>query len=283
MTPSQPVTQHDILTFQSDGAICLRQKFERKWLDLVAEGIERNLEAPSDYAESLSTEGSSARFFSDYCNWRDIPAFREFVYDSPAAEIVARLMGSDKAIFYHDHVLIKEPGTDRRTPWHHDQPYYPVNGRHMCSLWLPLDPVPRETSLKFVKGSHAWGRWFVPRKFATSQNYALKDSASEQEGKTAEIAFESVPDIEGRPDKYEILGWELEPGDCVVFYGMTLHGAAGNRSQTTARRALSTRWFGDDARFAERPWEISPPITGGLQPGERMACDTFPVVWEKAD
>ncbi|MDX1687203.1 MAG: phytanoyl-CoA dioxygenase family protein [Candidatus Promineifilaceae bacterium] len=281
MDRSIPVTRHEIESFQRDGAICLRQKFDQEWLDLIADGIERNLAAPSEHAESLSTEESAARFFSDYCNWRDIPEFREFVYHSPAAEIVARLMGSDKAIFYHDHLLIKEPGTQRRTPWHHDQPYYPVNGRHMCSLWLPLDPVPLETSLQFVKGSHAWGRWFVPRKFATSRDYALKEATSNRDAEG--ISFESVPDIEGHPEEYEIISWELNPGDCVVFHGMTLHGAAGNQSQTTARRALSTRWFGDDARFAERPWEISPPITGGLKPGEPMACDTFPVIWEKAD
>lgn len=279
MDGSKAVTRHEIESFQRDGAVCLRQKFDETWLDLIADGIERNLAAPSEYAESLSTEGSSARFFSDYCNWREIPEFREFVYDSPAAEMVARLMGSKKAIFYHDHLLIKEPGTQRRTPWHHDQPYYPVNGRHMCSLWLPLDPVPLESSLRFVKGSHAWGRWFVPRKFATSKNYAIEEATAGEEEER--IAFESVPDIEGHSENYEILSWELRPGDCVVFHGMTLHGAAGNRSQTTARRALSTRWFGDDARFAERPWEISPPITGGLTPGEPMACATFPVVWEE--
>lgn len=279
MNGSKPVTRHEIESFQRDGAVCLRQKFEQRWLDLIAEGSERNLAAPSEYAESLSTEGSSGRFFSDYCNWREIPAFREFVYHSPAAEIVARLMGSEQAIFYHDHLLIKEPGTQRETPWHHDQPYYPVNGRHMCSLWLPLDPVPLETSLQFVKGSHAWDRWFVPRKFATSKDYAIEEATAGEERER--IAFESVPDIEGHPEKYEILSWELNPGDCVVFHGLTLHGAAGNRSQTTARRALSTRWFGDDARFAERPWEISPPITGGLEPGDSMACETFPVIWEE--
>ncbi|GFX26753.1 hypothetical protein TNCV_1839261 [Trichonephila clavipes] len=30
--------------------------------------------------------------------------------------------------FYHEHVLVKEPGTDKETPWHHDQSYYPIDG-----------------------------------------------------------------------------------------------------------------------------------------------------------
>jgi hypothetical protein len=32
-------------------------------------------------------------------------------------------------------------GTLERTPWHHDQPYYPVDGEQIVSLWMPLDPV----------------------------------------------------------------------------------------------------------------------------------------------
>ena len=43
--------------------------------------------------------------------------------------------------FYHEHVLVKEPGTAARTPWHHDQSYYPVDGDDLCSLWIPVDPV----------------------------------------------------------------------------------------------------------------------------------------------
>ncbi|TDJ73678.1 MAG: hypothetical protein E2O38_02175 [Proteobacteria bacterium] len=40
------------------------------------------------------------------------------------------------------HVLIKEPGTHAVTPWHHDLPYYSLEGTQVCSMWLPLDPIP---------------------------------------------------------------------------------------------------------------------------------------------
>lgn len=30
--------------------------------------------------------------------------------------------------FYHEHVLIKEPGANKKTPWHVDQTYYPIDG-----------------------------------------------------------------------------------------------------------------------------------------------------------
>ena len=39
----------------------------------------------------------------------------------------------------------------------------------------------------------------------------------------------------------QLLSWDCEPGDCVVFHGMTLHGAKGNKSSNLQRRVLSTR------------------------------------------
>ena len=35
------------------------------------------------------------------------------------------------AVFYHEHVLVKEPGAQRVTPWHCDQPYYPIDGNQV--------------------------------------------------------------------------------------------------------------------------------------------------------
>lgn len=40
---------------------------------------------------------------------------------------------------YHEQVLVKEPGTDKETPWHHDQSYYPIDGNKVsffCSFFL---------------------------------------------------------------------------------------------------------------------------------------------------
>jgi len=82
-------------------------------------------------------------------------------------------------------------------------------------------------------------------------------------------------------DAHEILGWAMEPGDAIVFHALTLHGAPGNHT-ANRRRAYSTRWLGEDARYATRPGEISPLIEGhGLSPGDPMECESFPVVWRR--
>ena len=75
------------------------------------------------------------------------------------------------SVFYHEHILVKEPSAKIPTPWHHDQAYYPIDGEDICSIWMPIDPVPQEATLKFVQGSHKWNQWFFPRKFKTSKNY----------------------------------------------------------------------------------------------------------------
>ncbi len=92
--------------------------------------------------------------------------------------------------------------------------------------------------------------------------------------------YETVPEDEIESGKWEILSWGCEPGDVVAFQGLTLHGAPGNLT-FTQRRILSTRWVGEDAVFASRPWEVSPPMRAGLNPGQPV-CSTqeFPTLWD---
>ena len=167
---------------------------------------------------------------------------------------------------------MKEPGTGERTPWHHDQPYYPVDGAMIGSIWLPLDPVDRATSVEYVAGSHRWGRWFRPRYF-NRDNTRLA---------VADERMEEMPDIDAMRSELTVLRWSLEPGDCIFFHGLSVHGAPGNPSATRRRRAWATRWLGEDTRYAERAGQISPPLDGhGLQPGDAMDCALFPRVWPR--
>jgi len=216
-------------------------------------------------------------YFNDYCNWKTIPEFKDFAFNSPAAELAAKMMRSKFSVFYHEHVLNKEPGTEKETPWHHDQAYYPVDGDNVVSIWMPVDPVSLDSSVKFVRASHTWGLWFYPRKFASERNYPVE--SEEYEGKT----FYDVPVQNIEDGKYELLSWACEPGDCVIFHGKTLHGAKGNNSTSRQRRVLSTRWVGEGTKIARRPWAVSPPELGGLQYGDDMISETFPLVWSELE
>src|SRR5262249_42152089 len=121
--------------FREDGAVLLAGVF-RDWVETLRRGIERNLAEPGPFQRLYTPEGGTGRFVGDYCSWARIPEYRAFVFESPAAEIARRLMGSRTARFFHEHVLVKEHGTRELTPWHHDQPYYCVDGRQNVSLWI---------------------------------------------------------------------------------------------------------------------------------------------------
>ncbi len=253
--------------YQADGAVCVRGAFSSEWLAKLALGVERNMAEPGPYAKEYTAPGAPGRFFGDYCNWRRIPEYEDFLLHSPAAEIAGTLMGSAKVNLFHEHVLVKEPGTGERTPWHHDQPYWTVDGHQVCSLWMALDPLRREMAVEFLAGSHNWGRWFRPKRFQDSADHQAED-------------FEPMIDVEAERAQHRFIGWDLEPGDCVVFHALVLHGAPGNTSAQHRRRAVASRWTGDDARYVLRRGYMSPPPQPGApEPGAAMDSGVFPVVW----
>lgn len=267
------ITPELVEGFARDGAVILRQGLDVSWLSLLAEGVGYNRANPSPWAHGFSlsepeADGAVVGFWSDYVTWPSVPQFQRVIFESGLANVAGQLMGSSEVRLFHEHVLVKEPGTSSRTPWHHDQPYYCVNGDQNVSLWIALDSVPKNGGLRFIAGSHRWDRWFVPRRFADHVPYT---GAIDQ--------YELVPDLDEEIDQHQILSWDVEPGDVIAFHYRTLHDAPGNQL-ATRRRAVSLRWLGDDATFAERPWETSPPFEPRqLVVGGSLADDDrFPLV-----
>ena len=223
--------------------------------------------APGPYASNNDKAGETGRFFDDYCNWTRIPEFVEVVETSPVAEVAADLMRSRRVQMFHDHILVKEPGTSMATPWHQDGPYYFVEGAQTVSFWSPLDPV-RAATLRCVAGSHRWEKEVLPTRWVSEDGF-FPDAGQ----------YMPVPDPEA--EGMRIVEYEMEPGDAVAFNFRTLHGARGNTSDAR-RRAFSIRLVGDDARYVERPGPTSPPFLGhDMQPGQRLREDWFPVIWPR--
>ena len=148
------VSPAHIDAFQAEGAVVLRQLLEPREVELLASGIDENLAHPSSRAKVASERDDPGWFIEDFCCWRENRHYRQLIFGSALGEVGAALMHSAAVRLYHDHMLTKEPGTRRRTPWHQDQPYYNISGQQNCSFWIPVDPVGRESTLEFVAGSH---------------------------------------------------------------------------------------------------------------------------------
>lgn len=161
-----------ITAYQRDGAVLIKGLWAN-WVDTLRAGIDRNLANPSEYAAENLKPGEGGRFFDDYCNWTRIPEFETVIRQSDAADVAAKLMRSNRVQLFHDHVLVKEPGTSKSTPWHQDQPYYFVEGRQNVSFWSPLNPV-NEASLRCVAGSRRSARRSGQRRLALGQSAACR-------------------------------------------------------------------------------------------------------------
>jgi len=272
-TRSDAAIGNDVIDeFQQQGVVVLRGVFA-DWVDSLQRGVERNMADPGPYTKGYTPQGGAGRFFGDYCNWQRIPEYKDFVCHSSAGAIAGQLMRSTQARFFHEHVLVKEPGTAQATPWHHDQPYYGIDGTKNCSLWIPLDSVPEGTCPEFVAGSHRWGRQFLPRMFSGDDYIRADDD------------HEPIPDFDAHRGDYDIRTWSVEPGDAIAFHFLTVHGAPPNLSATRRRRAFSARWVGDDATYAVRAGATSPPfpeLVGRLAHGDPLDGPEFPVVWQSS-
>lgn len=259
-----------IQQYQQDGVVCLRDVFDPKWIDKMHLGIERNIITPGPFFRDHTSEGSPGRYVFDFWNWRAIPEFRDVMFDSPLGEVGGEILDCDRVTMLMDNWFLREAGSVDAAPWHHDEPYFDFYGR-MCIVWIPVEQVSAEVGLTFVRGSHAWGRLYAAQQF--SENVPFDCMGDD---------YHRMPDIVER--EYDLVGWDLDRGDCLVFDFRTIHAGSSRSAPTTARR-MTFRLGGDDVRFEPRgEWtrEISEHLVKqGQAPGQALCNPLTPVIYER--
>lgn len=262
------IPEQDVVAFERDGVILLKQVFSDDWLDRLATAVDEIMSDPSPLSREYIQDGNG-RFFTDHHMSRRHDVFRDFMMKSPASEVAAALLRSDKLNLVDEHLLVKEPSTDAPTYWHHDLPYFEVSWDDFASFWIPLDPVTADTgAMKFAKGSHKWGKVYKPVMIGSGKD---AEGAADYDG--------PAPDIDSDPDKYNVEMYEMDRGDALFFHAATLHAAEANRSPGTRRRALSLRYGGGKATWEPRDYVPSRPETPDLVPGGPLDGDDYPVIW----
>jgi hypothetical protein len=123
-------------------------------------GIDINLSQPSPRSIVASRPDDPGFFIEDFCNWQRIEQFRQVAFESRAADVAGALMGSREVRLFHDHMLVKEPGTPSPTPWHNDTSYWHTRGSQICSIWIALDDATISNGcLWYLPGTHKLARW----------------------------------------------------------------------------------------------------------------------------
>ncbi len=272
-TTTAAVTQDDIRTFHEDGALCLRGVISPEWQKILERGFDQAVAAPGPFSKSYGPEGAP-RYYTDHRVFERVEPFRRFLFDGPLAGIAAEIMGASRVHLYDEHLLIKEAGAPAPTYWHHDMPYFSIEGYDLTSFWFALDPARSDTgALRLAKGSHKWGKLFRPVRIGENTPVESFDR---------DDLVDKVPDIDGNPDEYPTVLFETDPGDVVVFHGLTLHASSGNSRTDRPRRALSFRFAGDDIRWKNRsdaPLIFDRMLEDGAPLSE--ISDQCPQVWPR--
>ena len=259
-------------TYREDGVVLLKGAFDASWIDLAVQGIERNLAQPGPFFRDQTPPGETARYVFDYWTWQHIPEFQTLIVDSPASRIAAHLMGCNSVSLLMDNWFMNEAGTMNAAPWHQDEPYFDYTGT-MCNLLVILDPAPAEQSLRFIKGSHHWGKLFKAVHF---RDHIPFDGQSDTD-------YGNIGDIDPENAQHDIANWNVEAGDCIAFDLRTLHrGPIDSSPAESTRKRFSLRFGGPDTTFTPRgSWtaEITQHLNAqGQKPDERIDTPLTPVI-----
>ncbi len=265
--------------FKANGVVKLEGVIGTEWIDRFLDDAQRQLDQGGAWITDTNKGASTNRLFTTRYRWETNALVSDFIHKSPIASLAGQLVGSPTMRFYFDHLLVKEPHTQNPTPWHQDIGYWPFLGRQIVSAWVPMTAAKvSDSSLEFVKGSHAWDAYYAPEPF------------DGKAGWTTDFEGEKMPDIQasreqaisdGTEQKYDIIGFDVEPGDVIFFSAWTLHWSPGNEGDRR-RVAFSTRWLGEDTTWFPHPG-CDPTVTQQdttSVPGEYPADDDrFPLVY----
>lgn len=186
-------------------------------------------------------------------------AYQEFLEAMPVfAEACLGLWPGSRNVWFLDHeVFYKKADMMARpdTPFHQDTAVVPFHGDHIAVFWIPFEPLPAESCLTMVKGSHR-GPMYDASKINSVPSQGQDSFDAEDAQKTAVVERPYMPEYTWpeRPGDRQKLGWEwcawdTTPGDVIAFHPGTIHGGAPVGPKCPERTTLVLRFFGDDCLF----------------------------------
>ena len=271
------LTKDEINSFKKDGAIFLKEKFDISWIKKLEKGIERDIKNPSPRFKSHTVKKGVPAYLEDYWTWDLVPEFKDFVFNSPYAQMASELMSAKKINLVMDNWFLREGGSKSTTPFHHDVSYFDMDGT-MCVLWLPLQPTGKNEGVVWVKGSHLWNKLFLRVLFKDGHKVEGKECVID--GKK----YELPPDILGNKDNYEFLQWDLDVGDCIYFDIRTLHGGLNSVTPKKDVTRYTLRMAKEESKIIYRgDWareERAIMEDNGYKNGDDLYGKMFPTLFE---
>jgi ectoine hydroxylase-related dioxygenase (phytanoyl-CoA dioxygenase family) len=267
------LSEQDIRAYHDDGAMVLRGVVSPLWLTRIADAIARDIAEPGPFVHGYPATGGKGRFHGNLRIWEHDAELRDFCLNSPLPGLAACLLGSENVNLLYDQMFVKEASTPNPTRWHNDQPYWPIRGWQVLSFWLSPDPVTRDSgALEFIRGSHKWHKFFQPERFGETEAHDDYERNPD---------YLTIPDIDAARGDYDIVSWDLEPGDLYVFHALTVHGAGGNVRGDVRRRGYTVRYTGDDIHYDTRSGTNEHLRSPEFADGDALTAPRYPQVWPR--
>jgi ectoine hydroxylase-related dioxygenase (phytanoyl-CoA dioxygenase family) len=272
------ISKEEVEKYNEDGVIFLKNKFDIKWIENLKKGIEYDIKNPSPRFKSHTIKSNVPAYLEDYWTWDLVPEFKDFVFNSPYAEIASELMSAKKINLVMDNWFLREAGSKSSTPFHHDISYFDMEGT-MCVLWLPLEATRKDEGIAWVKSSHLWDKLFLRVLF--KDGHKVEGNECTIDGKK----YELPPDVLGNKDKYEFLQWDFELGDAVIFDMRSLHGTLSSSIPQKTLSRYTLRVAKEDAKISYvGDWTSynyrKAMQEAGYKDGDKLGGKMFPILYE---
>lgn len=241
------VTEQMKRDFAEQGAIVMRGLFAPDQLARARRSFDFGRAHPSPFAQQLFA-GTADEHFNDQSNPENAAEYVSLIKELGLDRLVASLWGSSNVWFLGEELFIKSGGKTGRSPWHQDTAYMPANGEHLANIWISFERLPRRNALEIVRGSHRGMQY---------DGTSYMDPSDPTRPIWGDGTWPRLPHIEVErskdPETWDVLGWDLEPGDALVFHSGTLHGGAPVTPDCPTRHTLVLRFFGDRLFYRPMP------------------------------
>lgn len=292
------VTKEEIENFHRDGAVMLKGIMGKDWTAVLEEG----LEYAKNHPDGMSA-GVAQPLRIDQWPATHSPKLKQILDESPIASIVGSVLNAPVR-FYMDQMFYKPAGMIAPSAWHQDTCYYNVEGHQLVRAWVCADAAPRNISMEVVRGSHLWNATYRPpvgmdpghdpegakileAAFADGKVLIGKEAHEQWTyfDSFLDPALPELPNIDRLRDSFDIIGWDYEPGDVLLFHGNILHSALGGVELEHPRRSHASLWAGPDVTYLHRRSQAIPDPLAlyDFEPKDGQHLEefpeVFPVVW----
>jgi len=278
------VSEQDIRDYEANGCVRIAGVFDAATCAQLTRAIDdalRDFDTPAFKARSTGAKHQNPpslhrgdgqvqlRNFAQH-----VEVMRDWLHLSIAGELVARLLRAQHVSFWMDATFVKDGcSAESATPWHNDECTFPFRGEMMPSFWVALTDVAMDNApIVTLRGSNRdpW-RYHSPM-------------SNPDAFETEHIPWTHLERRVARADAPKDI-WPCRAGDVLLIHPKTIHASLPRTAQYQGRRiALTTRWLGDDVRWAPNSLSIRIPTleaSGMMRTGEPPPAELFPVIWPR--